>query len=445
VNLRRNTIFGALGFLLPTLVVFLSYPVVLRHLGPDAMGVYILAVSLSGSFAFLEFGLTTVTTKLVAEANACDDAGRASDAVVTSLTFYLALGAAGVVVLWLLSPAIARWAGAPDVVASTRVFRIAAPLIVCSYLNAVAGAVLKGLHRFDLATAQSTLLSTATWGGAVLVTTLAGGGIVRITTATLAASALIVAASWSATAAACRARGIHLRHGRPRSRTLREMFRFGVFMSLNGLMGVLVNQVQSVVMARLLTPAAIAIWGTAVQVVSKINQLTSASFEVVLPVSAELAESSARSEARVRMLRSIYLKALSLSLVTSIGASAALYVLAPPLIRYWLNSPIDAEVTSVLRILCLGLAVNGATPVVFHLLNGIGRPEVNTASMALGTIMLYGTLYWLSRDGLTVERFAIASTVALVVNGLLYFGYSEMVVWRRWLLPVAQRARGADA
>jgi O-antigen/teichoic acid export membrane protein len=223
------------------------------------------------------------------------------------------------------------------------------------------------------------------------------------------------------------------------------MFRFGVFMSLNGLMGVLVNQVQNLVMARLLTPAAIAIWGTAVQVVSKINQLTSAAFEMVLPVAAQLSEASARSEARVRMLRSIYLKALGLSLVASVGASVGLYALAPALIRFWLRSPIDADVTNVLRILCIGLAVNGVTPVVFHLLNGIGRPEVNTASMALGAVILYGTLFWLSREGLTIERFAIASTVALVVNGLLYMAYSEIVVWRRWLLPVARTTPNANA
>ncbi|HET7928780.1 MAG TPA: oligosaccharide flippase family protein [Actinomycetota bacterium] len=434
MSLRRNTIFGALGFLLPTAVVFLAYPAVLRHLGAEQMGVYILAISLSGSFAFLEFGLTTVTTKLVAEAVAGGDPDRASDAVVTSTAFYLALGALGLSVLFFAAPALARWTGATDTGTATRVFRIAAFLLLSTYLNNVAASVLKGLHRFDLATGQAVASSVTSWGGAVAVLAW-GGGILSVAGMALASSGLIVLASYAATTALCRSRGIRLMRGRPRARMLRGMFRLGIFMSINGLLGVLVNQVQSLVLARLLTASAVAIWGTAVQIVSKINALTSAAFEIVLPVAAELAEHSVRTQARLRMLRSIYLKALGLSLLFSIAASGALYVIAPPLIGFWLRSPIDASIVAVLRILCIGLAVNGATPVVFHLLNGIGRPEVNTASMALGTLILYGTLVALSQDGVTIERFAIATTVALVVNGILYFAYAEAVVWRRWLAP----------
>lgn len=440
MNLRRNTVFGALGFVLPTVVVLLAYPVVLRSLGAGAMGIYILAISFSGTFAFLEFGLVTITTKLVAEASASREPERASDAIVTSLAFYLSLGVAGVAVLWSLSPALAGWVGAPDPVAGARAFRIASLLIVCAYANNVAGAVLKGLHRFDLAAAQATTLSAASWGGAVLVTLLAGGGLVRLTGASLAANAVLAGLSWAVTVAECRRGGIHLASGRPRARTLRAMLRFGIFMSLNGLMGVLVNQVQNVIIARLLSPVAIAVWGTAVQVVSKINQLTSAAFELVLPLSAGLAEASVRTEERIRLLRSVYVKALGLSFLASAGASATLYALAPTVVHLWLHSPIDGEVSSVLRLLCIGIAVNGATPVVFHLLNGIGRPEVNTASMALGTLLLYGTLYVISRSGITVERFAIATTTAFTVNGFLYIGYGELVVWRRWLLPTARGA-----
>lgn len=441
MSLRRNTVFGALGFALPTVVVFLAYPVVLARLGAPEMGIYILAVSLSGTFGFLEFGLTTVTTKLVAEAVAGRDPARASEAVATSLAFYVALGSAGMVVLWLAAPFLARWASAPDVIVATRVFRIAAVLLVSSYVNNVAVSVMKGLHRFDYATVQTTLLSVTTWGGA-LVAVFAGGGVVAVAAASLAANAVILAASVVATTVVCRRLGIHLAHGRPRASTLRPMLRFGAFMSLNGLAGVLSNQVQSLIMARALTPAAIAVWGTAVQIVSKVNALTSAAFEVVLPVSAELHEPSTRTEARVRMLRSIYLKALGLSLLLSITASAVLYVIAAALIRFWLHSPIDEEVTSVLRILCVGIAVNGATPVAYHLLNGIGRPGVNSAFMIAGTAMLYGSLLVLSWHGLDIERFAIATSLALFVNGLLYLSFCEVVVWRRWLLGSVRSAAG---
>ncbi len=434
MSLRRNTVFGALGFLVPTLLVFAAYPVVLRRLGAGDMGVYILATTLSGSFAFLELGLTTVTTKLLAEAMARGERERAADAVATSAAFYLGLGACGFAALWLLAPALARWARAADPAAAAAVFRIAAALLVTSYLNNVALSVLKGLQRFDLASGQAILLSALVWGGAVAAVVVGPGGVVAVSAATLAASALVALASGAAASALCRDRGVRLRRGRPRLETLRSMFRLGVFMSLNGLASVLVNQVQSFVMARLLTPAAVAIWGTAVQIASKVNALTSAAFEVMLPLSAELSErSSERYRDRVRTLRSVYRKALALSFALSVSASAGLYLVARPLMELWLRSAIDAEVAATLRILCFGVAVNGATPVVFHLVNGIGRPEVNTAFMGTGVVMLYALLLALSWNGLTVERFALATSITLLVNGVAYLAYCEAVVWRRWL------------
>jgi O-antigen/teichoic acid export membrane protein len=433
LSVRRNTIYGAVGFALPTAVVFLAYPLVLSRLGATQMGVYILAVSLSGTFGFLEFGLTTITTKLVAEAVAARDPARASDAVITSLAFYIALGATGMLALWIVAPALARWAGAADVSAAVVVFRVAAVLLLSVYVNNVASAVLKGLHRFDVATLQGTFLSLATWGGA-LIAVLGGGGLVAVAFASLTANALMIAVSGIVTTRLCDAAGVHLWNGRPSLATLRPMLRLGAFMSLNGVAGVLTNQVQSFIMARALSTTAVTVWGTAVQIVSKINALTSAAFEVVLPTSAQLVEPSARSDAGLRTLRSIYLKALGLALAASTSASAVLYVAAPSLIRLWLHSPIDAEVTLVLRILCVGVAVNGATPVAFHLLNGIGRPGVNTAFMGAGILMLYGALLLLWFGGLTVPRFALATSLSLIVNGALFLAYCEFVVWRRWLL-----------
>ncbi|HZY04530.1 MAG TPA: methyltransferase domain-containing protein [Anaeromyxobacteraceae bacterium] len=439
MSLRRNTVFGALGFLLPTLVVFLAYPVVLRQLGPGDMGVYILATTLSGSFAFLELGLTTITTKLVAEAAGRGDGAGAADAVATSTAFYLMLGTCGLVAIWVLAPPLARWSRAADPAVAATVFRIAAATLLASYLHNVALSVVKGLQRFDLASAQVTVLSLLVWGGALAVVVLPGGGVVRVAEATLVANLLVVALSGGMAAVLCRGRGIGLARGRPRLGILRSMFRLGVFMSLNGLANVLFNQLQSFVMARLLTPVAVAVYGTAVQVSSKVNALSSASFEMMLPLSAELSEpGAAQYRARVHTLRSVYLKALALSFALSVAASAALYAVAPPLMQWWLRSPIEGQVATVLRILCVGVAVNGATPVAVHLVNGIGRPQVNTVFMGIGVAMLYATLLLLSRGGLTVELFALATSLAFLLNGLLYLAYCEVAVWRRWLASMPE-------
>lgn len=435
MNLRRNTIYGALGFGLPTLLGLVAYPIILHGLGASAMGVFILASTIGGSFAFAEFGLTTVTTKFVAEAIGRGDVDGASEAVGTSLAFYSAIGMLAAGIVWLAAPLIVVWAGVGidlqrDAVV---VFRAAAVQLVVSYWASVLSATLKGLHRFDLASAAGSLLSVFMWGGTAIAVAVMRSGVIGAALASASANVLALCASAAMATPLMRREGMRLGAARPRIRTLKGMLRHGVFMSVNGVAGVLMGQVQNLIISGALRPAALTISATAVQIVSKINTLTAAAFEMVLPVSAVLAQG--RDPVSLRHLRGIYLKALSISFAISVGASVTLYAVAPALIRFWLRSSIDAEVIPILRIYCIGLAINGATPVTYHFLNGIGRSEINTGFMLSGTTLFYLVLWLMVRSGLTLEKFAAASAVSLIANGVVYFAFAEIVVWRRWLAP----------
>jgi O-antigen/teichoic acid export membrane protein len=215
------------------------------------------------------------------------------------------------------------------------------------------------------------------------------------------------------------------------------MLRFGVFMAVNGVAGVLMLQVQTWLIAALLGAAAVTIFSTAVQITSKINGLMNAMFEPVMPVAAAMM--GARDPVQLEALRAAYNKAMGASVLLSFTGAAVLYAIAPPLMAFWLRSGIDSQVAAVIRILCIGLVVNGATPVAYHLMNGLGRPETNTAFMVAGIALFYGILGALWRTGnLDLARFAAATSATLFLNGLAYLAYAEFVVWRR-LLDGARR------
>jgi O-antigen/teichoic acid export membrane protein len=442
MNLRRNAIFGAAGFVVPTITLLAAYPVVLHRLGASAMGVYLLASTVSGSLAFLEFGVSTATMKLVAEHLGAGDRRGIADTIVVSLAFYGALGMLGLVTFWALAPVLARWSGAgPDLTPVAIVtFRIAALQFLPAYVNGVFGAVFKGLHRFEYSTGLASLLSILTWGGAAAATAFWGADLVHVAAISLCATCAVCLLSWRACAALCHSHGVRLGSGRPTRETLRRMLRFGIFMSVNGLAAVLMLQVQTWILAGLLGAVAVTVFSTGFQIVIKINALMSSTFEAMMPAAAAL--SVGRRAEGIHSLRQAYNKAFRLSLAGAMGASAVLYAVAPALIRWWLHSDIDAQVVTVVRILCVGLAINGATPVPYHLLNGIGKPEINSAFMILGTATTYLVLFVLSFGGLDVSRFSLATASSYFLNGVAYLLFCEMVVWRRWLIPKAALAPG---
>jgi O-antigen/teichoic acid export membrane protein len=95
VSIRRNAWHGLMGFAVPSLIVFASYPVLIRHLGAAAFGVYLLAVSLSGAMMFLDMGFSAATLRFVAQDLAAGRPKAAADVVLTSLVFYGGMGIAG--------------------------------------------------------------------------------------------------------------------------------------------------------------------------------------------------------------------------------------------------------------------------------------------------------------------------------------------------------------
>jgi O-antigen/teichoic acid export membrane protein len=258
-------------------------------------------------------------------------------------------------------------------------------------------------------------------------------GLVGVAAVSLCATFAVFLLSWRACASLCHAHDVRLRSGRPTVAAFRHMLRFGIFMSINGLAGVLMLQVQAWILAGLLGAAAVTIFSTGLQMVMKINALMFSTFEAVMPAAAVL--SIGRSAERIQSIRRAYNRALGFSLAAAMGASTLLYAVAPALIHWWLHSSIDAEVATVVRVLCVGLAVNGATPVPYHLLNGIGRPEINSVFMLVGTTMTYVVLFALSPGGLSVAKFAFATATAFFLNGIAYLVFCEIVVWRRWLVP----------
>src|SRR5579863_6889985 len=224
MNVGRNVVHGVLGFVGPTLVVVASYPVLVRHLGAAAFGVYLLALSLSGTVMLLDFGFWAATLKFVAADLAAGRPSAAADVIVTSLAAYAALGAVGGAVIAILAPSLAGFFRIHEPGPAVLTFRLAALLFTMVLPGTVFVSVAKAVGQFDSAAVFASLLSIATYGGAVAAV-VAGAGLVGAMAATVAANFAAVAAISIAGVRLCQSRGIRLGRGRPVA--FRRMLGFG--------------------------------------------------------------------------------------------------------------------------------------------------------------------------------------------------------------------------
>ena len=414
MSIRLNSVFGFLGFAIPAIVMLFAYPILMRSLGLSGFGIYILATSTSGALAFLDFGFSSATVKFIAEDLARGRTQDAGEVLGTSLLFYGALGAVCASALWILSPWLtlmfhvgislrpqALWA-----------FRLAAIQFAVFLLTAVFLALFKGMQRFHWSTASLSLLSLLTYGGAVLAVR---HGLVGVTATSLGANILVLL--FSATT------GLRiLRPRKPRWSVFRRMFAFGSMMTVNSVSGLLLYQVQRYLIAIGMGPAAVAIYQTASVAPAKVHAAVTAFTEVLFPV-------ASASPERVG-LRGVYLKMMEASALIIVLTFAPLLALKEKLFSMWLGPHVAAEALPILTPFILAYIFLAMSPAPFHLLNGLGKPGINTAFFAMNAMVNVLCVGIFNMRGASLLHFAWAFALANIVTGCAYQLFVEFSVWR---------------
>jgi len=422
---RHNSLFGFLGFLLPTVVTLVAYPILVQSLGTKAFGIYVLATSVGGALTLLDLGVSAATLKFVAEDFSRGDRTSVAQVVVTSATFYGILGMFGSAVIWIATPYFVESFSVDIALSSeaTSAFRTAAIQFSVFLLTTVCLSFFKGMRRFHWSTTAVSLLSLLTYSGSITAVKAFGFGLSGVALIGLLANIIVLVMCCGIAYRVCRVNEIPITTARPSFVTFRRMFSFSSIMAVNSLAGTLLNQAQYYLVGIVIGPAAVTVYQLATMVPSKAHSVVSSVAEVMFPLA------SAR-ENRAK-LRSVYLKMLFGSALTAAALLAPL-MLAPELvISLWVGPTLAAQAAPLVRVFSVAFLFMALSPAPYHLINGLGMPWINSASFALSALTNVGLLALFAIYGLTLERIAWAFTIAIVVNSVAYQFFVEIFIWRR--------------
>jgi O-antigen/teichoic acid export membrane protein len=427
-SIRRNSFYGLLGFAIPTAVLLVAYPVLVRHLGAAAFGIYILATSISGTLAFLDFGFSSATLRFVAEDVAKENREAAADVIIASLIFYGGLGALGAIGIWVISPWLVSLfsvdrAMQPDAITA---FRLTAIQFGAFLLTTVFISLFKGLQRFELSTLVLSSLSALTYGGATVAVLLADIGLIGITAISLIANLTVLAFSIVVGLSLSRASGIPLAAGRPSLATFRRMFGFGAIMAVNSVAGLLLYKIQQYFVGALIGAVAVTIYVLAFTIALKAHAVVNAITEVMFPLASALQDR--------RRLRHVYLRMLIGSAVVALMILLPLAIFPKPIMTLWVGAELAEQVSPLLPILALACFFLSLSPAPYHVVNGIGRPGFNTWFYAINALTNVAMIGLFTLGHITVIRFAWAFAIANVTSGLMYQVAVELFIWRRGLI-----------
>lgn len=425
MKIGKNIFWNFAGFLCPAIVLFVSYPVLLRALGNEQFGLVALATSLSAALSFLDFGLSSASLKFIVGDLERGDRVAAGKVITTSLAFFGAMGLLISAVMFLLSPWLAGWlrvsVGQRDV--AVEVFRITALQISFSLVLSTVSGIFKALDRFDLSAGVITAVALAANAMPAWMVAVRGQTLVDALIVAVLLLAILCVTTLALMDSIAQAKGVEIRHAPPDRKTFRRTVGFGAYLTVHGLVGMLFSHGQRVMVGFLFGPAPLAAFQLSLTIVSKVHTAINAVAEVALPIA---------SGSQRHRIRGLYFKALTMLIVLSALPLLVLSIASNTVLTLWLGSSVPPFTADILPPLCLAYFFVAIAALPFHIINGLGLPQIN---VLLGVVNLVVYVLALIGFELAHERSAVhvamAYAVSNVICGIAYQWYCLTLLRRR--------------
>jgi O-antigen/teichoic acid export membrane protein len=419
--LARNTLLNFLCAIGPTVVGIATIPYVVRGLGVERYGILSLVWVLAGYFGFFNLGLDDATNKFVAEHLGRGEVGRVPSLLWTSLSASVVLGVLGGIAIAAATPVLAGHAlkQSANVVGETRgVFAILAVGFPVLFATGTVRGAVAAAQRFDLINlvdlpmnvANFLIPAVAVWMGFGLKPIVAFVMLSRLAT-------LFIYLMY------CFRIYPNLGQGafRFERQLLHSLLRFGGWVSVTSIVGPILSTFDRFLIGARVSVTAVGYYTPPFSVVSRLGVFPTALVTTLFPAFSSRAGD--KPWVRNACVRSVKY----LLLLLGPGALFLIFF-SHDLLALWLGREFARQSTVVMRILTVGVLVNLLTYVPFHLLRGVGRPDL-TAKFHLLELPIHAAIAWYLMGRMGLPGAALAFSIRVVLDAVLVFGAVAVLDW----------------
>ena len=433
----RNASYSVAGHLLLPVLWLISTPIFVSHLGIDRYGIWMLTSALLGMSGLMAFGLTDATIKFVSQYRATSDDAAIERVVRCSFAVYGFLGLFAAAATILAAPLLVRHifhVESHNAELAVHAFQIGGIALTVRFVDSVFLSVLHGYERYDWAARITMVMDVLTFGVNLLLL-LGGYGLLSVLAATTIL--LVPGAVWKASVVRRKLLpSLALSPSFDRD-VFRTMFRFGFWGWLQSVGGILLSQVDRLLIASFLGTSALTYYVVCLQLAQQIHVVISRAVSFTFPLASAVKESG-----DLDRLRRIYFKGSSFTIVAAVGLGLPLFIFANNILTLWMGPEFAEASSGILRLLVLFYTALATTIVPFYFLNGTGLVRLNTMfGLASGSAVVAATIFLMPLLGLAGAAWARTLNIAidLVSRAVLHY---QVLFDRRWfagflvLLPV---------
>lgn len=409
MRLARNMAAAMANSVAVVLINLVALPFYLRYLGMEAYGLIGFYATLQTVMQVLDLGLAPTVSREISHGMETGQQRRSASLLRTLGVVYVAVAIAVAGLIALTAPWIgARWLQAQVLDASTVTQAVAlmGVTLACRWPVGLYTGALSGAHRLARAAVTSMIVNIA--AAVTTVSMLAWGTrSIQAFFVVQACFGLLQAITLGMLAQ----RAVGERDAPFDFGDLRRVWRFSAWMSGVAIGGLLLTQIDKVVLSRLLPLEAFGHYMLAVLLVGGLQVLT-------LPVSSALYPKFSALLARqdLKALEHLYDVGSRLFATAVFALAFALAMQAKPMLQVWLrDAALAAEVAPLVAFMALGMACVGVMYMPYNLQLASGHPRMAfLTTLVLLVVMVPLVLVLATQHG------ALGGAIAWLALGVLY-------------------------
>jgi O-antigen/teichoic acid export membrane protein len=400
--LRRNAIYSLIAFVVPNVLLLASTPFLIRWLGTENFGLWMLSLATFGLLGAFDLAIGTGVSKFVAEYTTRNDAQALGGTAFTGFVIQIGVGLIVMVPLYLSAGAVAGVIGANGVPQDrvADVVRLSALGFLPLMLKSWALAVSVGLQRFGDVALATIAQNGMTFASALLIVR-AGGSVIDVVIASVLA---LCAVALVMTVLAFRLLSRHGARLAVASRYARQTAHFISATSFTAAGIVLFSAFDRIAVGIAVGLPAVTYYTVSIGVASKVLNFADVVTRPLMP-----AASSWMGRGRVDVVRAYFRRSSALVALTTVPLCLVLFFSCSPLLHWWLGDAVAHHVVSPFRVLLVVYTTVALIAPSFHIANGVGRPWLPALTTSTGGVATIALIFVLGpRSGVVGAAWANA-------------------------------------
>jgi len=371
---------SVLEYLFYPLMMLATTPILLRLLGQEDFGLWMLVGAVSGMAGVAGLGMGAATMKYVAQYRGSGETDKVAAVVRQTLAIALIGGVILGSTIVVCSPLLARYVF-PDMGAHEKVaiaLSLGALILIIQQADGVLTAAIKGFERFGTAAPLEISLKVSIFGASLLVASLTRD--VLSVLATAAAVSLLGLVARAMLARRVVGASVHWPAWQP---TLaREVLSFGLWNWLQGISGALFLYFDRFLIGALMGAQAVAQYSICTQLASQVHSIPAAGFSFLLPLMSRRIGAEAGAD-----MHRLYRYAIIANAALAALLALPLLIFGRPILVLWVGVDMALQVSDLLFWLTLAYFMLAFSVAPHFLLLGRGEAKFVSVTNIAGGVM----------------------------------------------------------